>query len=194
METSQITKFLSRTILVLGTFGSIVISSNMGKTSNNALWGFCIFIGLFLSVAISATLIKAVGEILDKLEELSDGIKSLNESNKITENNQTQIIPPDSSSTSTVPAPKETKSTQKEVIPLDLSNIDKEHIIEEINKFDDATELNNYIAEVIKQKPNLFNSESRTELEKSLRIAKMYGNTGSVESYRKIIMDFLYQQ
>lgn len=131
---------------------------NMGKTAHNTLLGFCLFIRLSLSVVISATLIKAIGEILDKLIGLSDGIKSLNVSNKKIENNQAQMTPPDSSSTSTIPVPKEEKGTQKEVVAIDISNLDKEHIIEEINKYNDATELNNYISVII---PPLYSAMNR---------------------------------
>lgn len=195
METSQISKFLASIVLVLGTLGSIVIASSMGSDAHSALFGFAIFIALFLSVAISATLIYAVGEILDKLTEISNGVRYLNE----TMNKESFTLPTSSKSQKTEAEPihpsqdKPVKQVQS-AAPINFDGLDKARIIEDINKFENATELNNYISEVMNHNPVLFNDEIRAELQKSLRIAKMYGNAGGVESYRKKVLDYLNQK
>lgn len=191
METSQITSILSK-LLILGTLGSIIIAASIGSDAHSALFGFAIFVGIFFSVAISATLIYAIGEILNKLTEISDSIRLLNETK-----NKMEYIQPLSSlsqehlTSSITPSPDKTVTQVPKATPINFDNLDKSRIIKDINKFENAAELNNYISEVIKHNPDLFSDEIRTELEKSVRIAKMYGNVGNVESYRKNVLDYL---
>lgn len=192
METSDICKFLSRAVLVLGSIGCLVTGVSIGSESRSGILGFGVVVGLFLSVAISAALIYAVGEILDKLAEISDGIKSLNET---TDKLNTSILEPQKPIEKPVlPVPDRATAPTQGSTPINYDGLDKSRIIEDINRFENATDLNNYVIEVMNHNPDLFNDEIQAELAKSLRIAKMYGNAGGVESYRKKILDYLNQQ
>ncbi len=192
---NNVNKVLAVIVFVFGTIGSLLIGTTFGENTHNGFIGFVLFLIVFIMNAISAALIYSVGTIIELLNELRSSMSALNsriESTRdsiVHQSSYTSDTPITSQKTALPSFPQAEASSES--LHMDASEFDKGYFISELDKFDNVLELNNFVVEVINQNPDLFSEDLKQDLEKSLHIAKMYGNAGGGESYKKKILDYL---